>query len=341
MRNENRHISDTLLAKFLLGETSQEEQQIIIGWLEENIAHRKRLDQLEEVWLETGKLNPRPIPVNKHMAWKVLNKRLDHHEKLSSAVLTKFSKFKLVLYSAVAASVLILLGLFNWYLIDSSQKQEFLLTNNTKTTLTDTLPDGSKVHLNQLAQISYKPSADGHKRIVQLKGEAFFKVKRNTLKPFIIHAGIGSVKVLGTSFNVKIKKNRDIDVSVKTGRVELFYPNKALTDTLHMVLRAGESGLISLQKDSIIKITNPSAFFWMDKKLVFRNKPLKDVFEVLEDCYAVKINSNNPFINNLNYTSTFINKDINEVIKVVATSFNFTYTKEGITYTILELKKDE
>lgn len=341
MKSENQHIDDTLLAKFLLGETNKEEQRLIIDWLDEKQENRKHLDQLESLWLESGKLKPRPIPVNKKLAWSILSKRMDEHEANLSPTIQKYSRFKIAIYASIAASILALIGVFNWYTKESGQDEKFLLTNNTSETLKEILPDGSEIYLNESAIISYETNAN-KQRIVSLEGEAFFKVKRDTSRPFIVHAGIGGVKVLGTSFQVKRKKNGDIAVDVSSGKVQLFCANKAKTDTLHLILIKDEGGLISNEQDTIIRVSsNSSAFFWVDKRLSFRNKQLKEVFKVLESCYDIEIVSNDPKINAKYYTSSFIDNDAEEVIKVISDTYKLSYTKEDNTFTLFRAQTNE
>ena len=340
MKNKNQHIDDTFLAKFLLGETTAKEQGIVISWLEENVEHRKHLDQLEQIWLESGKLKPRPIPVNIKFAWANLSRRIQKYDKIASPSIQKYSRFKLVLLSSVAASALAFIGLFNWYLNDVPQQNEILYANNSQTILHDTLPDGSEIFLNHLAQFSFQTS-ENKQRIVKLKGDAYFKVKRDTLRPFIVHAGIGGVKVLGTSFQVKTKANGDIAVDVNSGKVELFRPNKTKTDTLLLILVKEQGGIISNQQDTIIRLaSNSSAFFWLDNRLSFRNKNLTDIFNILEACYHIKIETNDLDIKNLYYTSSFIDEEPEYIIRVISNTHNLTYTREGDTYT-LSAKKNE
>ncbi len=341
MRNNNQHIDDTLLAKFLSGETNKDEQKMIISWLEERTENHERLDLLEQVWLESGKLKPRPIFVNKALAWSKLSYRIKQHEKIASPSIQGFSRFRIALISSVAASILILIGIFNWYVNDTPQQTEFLLANTSQSSIQNTLPDGSEIYLNQHAEISYQDTKN-KQRVVKLKGEAFFNVKRDTLRPFIIQAGVGGVKVLGTSFQVKIKENGDIAVDVSSGRVELFKPNKTKTDTLHLILTKDEAGLISNQQDTIIRVaSNSSAFFWLNKRLSFRNKQLKEVFKVLKACYHIEIKVDNPNIGERYYSSSFIDEDADKVIQVISKTFNLTYLKEGDTYTLLDPKKNE
>ncbi|GAB7087374.1 FecR family protein [Marinifilum fragile] len=341
MKSDNQHINDTLLTKFLLGETNKKEQKLIIDWLDEKEENHKHLDQLETVWLESGKLKPRPIPVNTKLAWSILSKRMDVHDSGLSPSIRKHSRFKIIIYTSIAASILALIGIFNWYNDESVQNEKFLLANNTSETLQELLPDGSKLYLNRSSKITYETTID-NQRIVNLEGEAFFKVKRDTLRPFIVNAGIGGVKVLGTSFQVKRKNNGDIAVDVNSGKVELFRPNKAKTDTLHLILVKDEGGLISNEKDTIISVSsNSSAFFWVDKRLSFINKPLKEVFKVLEDCYDIEIISDIPEINKMYYTSSFIDNDAEEVIRVISNTYKLSYQKEDNIFTIFSPQTNE
>lgn len=341
MKNNNQHINDTLLAKFLSGETKKDEQKMIMSWLEEKEENRKHLDQLEKLWLESGKLKPRPIFVNKALAWTKLSYKIKQYEKIASPSIQRYSKFKITLVSSVAASILAFIGLFNWYVNDTGQASEFLLANNSQVRLLDSLPDGSEVYLNQLAEISYQTNKQ-NQRVVKLKGQAFFNVKRDTLRPLIIHAGVGGIKVLGTSFQVKIKANGDIAVDVSSGRVELFKPNQTKTDTLHLILTKDEAGLISKAQDTILPVaSNSSAFFWLDKRLSFRNKQLKEVFEVLEACYQINIRFDDPSIGQFYYSSSFIDEEAEKIIQVISKTYNLTYLKEGDTFTLSELKKNE
>ena len=63
------------------------------------------------------------------------------------------------------------------------------------------LSDGSMVELNSGSTIKYARSF-GDERRVSLQGEAFFDVEKET-RPFIVETFNGSVRVLGTTFNVK------------------------------------------------------------------------------------------------------------------------------------------
>ncbi|MCG8581352.1 MAG: DUF4974 domain-containing protein, partial [Bacteroidales bacterium] len=166
-------------------------------------------------------------------------------------------------------------------------------------------------------------------------GEAFFDVVRDTLRPFVIKAGMGGVRVLGTSFNVKISNSTDVTVDVESGLVELFYPVVDSKDTLRLKLKAGERGILLHQSNSLTsRISTPSSLFWMDRTLIFKNKPLQDVFDVLEQCYDIQISCDDNNINLTNLSSTFKDKEVNEVLDVIAATFDIAYQQQGNTYRI-------
>lgn len=67
-----------------------------------------------------------------------------------------------------------------------------------------TLPDGTKVWLNNSATLRYPRKFSDTERNVYLEGEAYFKVTRNAQQPFIVESDAMRVRVLGTVFNFKM-----------------------------------------------------------------------------------------------------------------------------------------
>jgi len=328
MVNEEPHMNIELLSKFLLGETSREEQLYVIEWLEADPANQKELDKLEEVWIKTGELKPPPLPVDMPMAWTKLESRIDEHD---SKVKTKKRVLNPIMYAAASIAFIVLV--FNILKPTTLPFDPVIVANISDMAQTDTLPDGSIVTLNKNSKLTYLSSSDDPHRQMILEGEAFFHVVRDTLRPFIIKAGMGGVRVLGTSFNVRVTNITDVTVDVKTGLVELFYPVTTSNDTLRLKLKAGESGMLSHQQSQLLNNqASPSSLFWINNTLTFRNKPLKDVFEVLSQCYAVNIVCDDNNINYTNLSTTFSGKEVNEVLDVIAATFDISYKQEGNTY---------
>ena len=64
------------------------------------------------------------------------------------------------------------------------------------------LPDSTRVWLNSDSELRFPTVFADGRRMVELKGEAYFEVKRDTARPFIVRTGETAIRVLGTSFNV-------------------------------------------------------------------------------------------------------------------------------------------
>lgn len=330
MTDINEHINTELLTKFLLGECSKEEQLLVIAWLEADTAHQKELDKLEDIWVKSGELNPTPLSVDVGSAWDQLDQRIEITEN-------KSKRIKLYYRSALlaAASIAIFMLVFNIFKTDPVAFSPIIYSNLTDSVKIDTLPDGSIITLNQNTSLTYLSATNDPHRMMKLEGEAFFDVQRDTLRPFIIKAGMGGIRVLGTSFNVKVSNVNDVTVDVVSGLVELFYPRLQLVDTLRVNLKAGERGILSHEQRSLYsQQASLSSLFWNDKTLIFKNKALNEVFEVLSECYQVDIICDDPNIN-LTYLSTsFKDKEANEVLDVIAATFDISYAQEGNAYHI-------
>ena len=104
-----------------------------------------------------------------------------------------------------------------WKKYDNSSSKEFSVV----------LPDGSMVLLKPNTQLSYNQE-DTKLREVNLVGEAFFDVKKDVTRPFMIYTGKVTTKVLGTSFSIKaFPEMQKFEVSVTSGKVTVYEKDEA------------------------------------------------------------------------------------------------------------------
>ena len=84
------------------------------------------------------------------------------------------------------------------------------------------LPDGSTVLLNEGSRLSYPDNFSGSKREVELTGEAYFDIREEKGRPFVVRAGNVTTTVLGTSFNIMAYPGKKaVTVTVITGKVRV------------------------------------------------------------------------------------------------------------------------
>lgn len=63
---------------------------------------------------------------------------------------------------------------------------------------------------------------------IYLEGEAYFEIQKDTLRPFIVHAGDMEITVLGTSFGVTCYRDEEeVHTTLVQGKVEVNFKSKS------------------------------------------------------------------------------------------------------------------
>ncbi|UTW51106.1 FecR family protein [bacterium SCSIO 12827] len=134
------------------------------------------------------------------------------------------------------------------------------------------LADGSRITLNTDTAIAIDMTDNGrHVRL--FRGEAWFDVAPDAARPFTVDTPMGTVRVTGTRFNLRIADSK-ADVSLTEGRVRL--TDRRLGDTL--ILTPGESAQLTAAGISPPKPFDRTAVTaWLRGQFVFYDMPLSSV----------------------------------------------------------------
>lgn len=243
-------------------------------------------------------------------------------------------KYNSLLWSTAAMIALLVVSIAAIYFVGQDRSinttQDIVIAFEVKDTKwgqkrTVHLPDGTTVKLNSGSSIKYSSRFDGDNRQVELEGEAFFDVKRDESKPFIIKTNDLNVVVLGTSFNVKsYAEDNQVNVAVKTGKVRV---TKGRSDQ-SMVLLPDEMAIYSQSSSALRqeKIDNKDIVFgWAEGTLVFRNQNFQDVIVTLSRWYDVEFEINQPALFTKKITSNFNNASLREVLETLSHNYDFHY----------------
>jgi ferric-dicitrate binding protein FerR (iron transport regulator) len=323
--NENHNIEDEkweLLAKSIYDQqsTSEEQSSVVEGILHDS----KEKDQL----LGITKKVDLYFELNKYPAEKAWEKVQNRIQKESAG---KTGRLRRLIYSPllrVAAAVLVvaLLSVAGYDLFfNPSASGKLIQVVADQSVKAITLPDGTLVSLNANTRFQYPVKFGKNTREVTIEGEAFFEVKPNKAKPFIIHAGKAQIKVLGTSFNVSAYPSaKSVEVIVKTGKVQVL--NKATAETKQnneLILNPGEKGTLVISSNALLKTTNqnPNFIAWKTHDLIFRATSLGEVISNLENVYKVNIRLDDPKLNGLLLTAHFNDYSLDFILKVIETTF--------------------
>lgn len=206
------------------------------------------------------------------------------------------------------------------------------------------LPDGSEVWLNAFSSLTYTTAGFSSRREVSLIGEAMFKVKHDSLHPFLVHTENFDVMDLGTVFNVQAyPEDRDAKASLISGSIEIItkeihskkilliphqrivIPNKNIEKSTPAISGAGKPVISPIIPDNQISIAPDTA--WMVNKLIFMDECFGDLALQMQRRYNVKISFVNEKTRHYKFTGRFEDENIDEALKELQAIAPFTYIK--------------
>ena len=188
------------------------------------------------------------------------------------------------------------------------------------------LADSTEVTLNHTSELIVDRRSGEEGRSVRLKGEAFFLV-RPTGEPFVVATDAGTVRVLGTEFNVRIRENQ-LEVAVITGRVKVTGgPNMSTS----AILSPGT--MISWIKGEYLGTPEKILFAdypgWTNEKLLFQRSSLQSVCSEIEARFDVAVRVENPALLRETITGALDSRSAEAAVATLATLTGSTYRHEA------------
>jgi len=148
------------------------------------------------------------------------------------------------------------------------------------------LADGTKVWLNAASSIKYPTNFQGKERRVELQGEAYFEVAKDSKHPFIVNTGKSAIKVLGTSFNIKAYPDEQSDkTSLISGSVKI----SSRKSNKEIELKPGDEATVTLHAIEAGQGDLDAALAWRNKMFIFHNSTLDDLMQMLSREYNVDV----------------------------------------------------
>lgn len=319
-----------LIVKHLRGETSAFEENLLNEWLEENHQNKKTFRETVFLW-NAGK-TPESHQPDVEAAWQKVKARTD----ISPVIATPEAKvrplYDVWTYAKVAASILffVAVGYIAQTVLTGEEALTVLSSGDRKMEIY--LPDSSKVWMNKNTRLTYSESYNENDRTVHLEGEAFFEVRKNREKPFVVNGRLSRTEVLGTSFNVRALPGETSEkVEVMTGKVSFSTGGK--DQERKVILAAGDKAALNENgKIEKSRIGDANFLAWKNEQLIFDNTSLADVAAAMEDYFKVPVQIGDTGLNSCRFTGTFTKPDVDEMLKVLALSVNLSYEKKDNAY---------
>ncbi len=336
-----------LLLKYIQAEASEAQKQEVLNWIDKSIQNKEYFLTLKNTWISQN------MPSDMATQAELQNIRLAL--KQSKQAKRNIYKLLTILSSAVAAvAIIILLIRPSESSIRQQYKNELLavkmkeLPKEFKRTIYTEkgvkgfviLPDSSRVWLNSDTKISFPITFIGSTREVELDGEAYFSVVKDSIKPMIVNIPTGlKIKVLGTEFNLKsYSADNTVIASLYSGKIELLYNSILNTQEVQKILPNEQVEIFN----DIIKISEPKQikdnYAWKDGQLIFDSAKLRNVIKELERWHGIDIIVKDDKIMDYTISATFNSESIIQIMDMIKYCILVDYKFENNKIYIFERK---
>ena len=205
-------------------------------------------------------------------------------------------------------------------------------------TLSVTLEDGSVVKLNAGSELSYPSSfANMNTRRVVLKGEAFFEIAKNPVKPFVVETYEIYTQVYGTVFNISSYEEDDnVEVVLVEGSVGVGDEHSYKEENLTMLKPSQKiTNSRILKNSSLIEDVDVAPYIsWVEGGLTFENEKMPKIIKKLERRFNVQIINENEKLSKRQFTGVFDTENIESILKTIQIHTDFKYVRQGKIITI-------
>lgn len=307
-----------LIIKFFAEEISDEELDLLKSWLSKSDGNRKIFDQENELWHISDK-KTKLEHFNTGNVWNAISSKYKFGNKLRKVTVVRKTTINLLVAAACVGLLIISGSLVALINTRQSFHQATVTSTLVSTNCGDNarifLPDSTEVILNSGSKLQYDGGYDIKDRVVRLHGEAFFDVRTNPDKPFVVKVDKMDVTATGTRFNVLSYDNENrIEATLEEGVIKVNIAGKE-----PISLNPGQQVVYS-KKSEKAEIQNVNTYTytnWMENKLQLQDTPFEEALRKIGRKYNVTFEVTNKGLLDLKYTATFIDESIEDVMAML------------------------
>lgn len=296
------------------GELTAAERGRLEAWLRTDSRHRHAFEELGRTWSALDGLAARAA--NESRGELDLARRFPR-----DALLTPGRARRWAWQAAAAAMLVLAVGAALWMTHRPGLQVVATVVGQERHV---TLADGSRVTLNTNTRLAVRLTAN--RRDVYLRqGEAHFDVVHDASRPFFVHAGNAVIRDVGTQFEVRLHSDRDVDVLVDQGRVEVqgaapataaanaAQPARGGSGEWVRALSAGQRLVIAGPRLSVLAVSPrqiADQLAWRDGALVFQGEPLSQAIAEVRRYTHARIVLAGPRVASLRVSGRFRTDDV-------------------------------
>ncbi|HEX5073335.1 MAG TPA: FecR domain-containing protein [Gemmatimonadaceae bacterium] len=335
-----------VIARYFAGECTPEEAAVVERWLEAHPEEASGLRSLNDATALLASATPPDLDVE--AALKRVSERrhvgdvipIDSQRPARRAparVAVPARRWPSIALPAAAAAVILIGGGLWWHsrqtggYTPSSEAQTFATNVGQRDSVR--LADGTRVLLGPESRLTLAREYGNTVREVELTGEAYFDVRHDAARPFVVRAGGAEIRDLGTTFTVRVAGDQGVRVAVTSGSVSLApattSPNAAV------VLRPGDAGTLGPDGRTLVERggTAEPDTAWTNGRLVFREAPVSSVRSELRRWYGIDLVVDSAFAAR-HLSMTFDGESADRVLQVIALSLGAEVQRQGNTAVI-------
>ena len=245
---------------------------------------------------------------------------------------------------SVAASVLLLLAVGNMIFYSGGNKEDipiYVVTSGIQNMQSLSLPDGTVVQLGPGSKLTYPAVFTGDTREIHLDGQAFFDVRKDIRKPFIVHTLKMDIQALGTAFEVfNYEIESESETVLLNGKVKVGLTNSK-GDKTEFILLPDKKIVYDKQTDLtyVLAVDADKYTSWRKQKIVsFENEKLSMIIPRLEQWYGRKIMCQQDLADKYRFTFKVRDESLERILFMMGESSPLGYQKMSNGNYVLVLK---
>lgn len=336
-------MDENIIIRVIRGEATESENRAVLEWIKQSDENLKQFSDLKMMWAissapdeeasEKQLLEFKSTTINRRWA-NISNRRFWFGFASAASV----------------AMVILFAGLFSGKLgVDNSAKilnsnMEGLRAVNQMYMYTDkgvkgkvVLPDGSTVWLNSDSKLVYPDNFTGDLREVEISGEAYFEVKKDSTKPMLVKTSKGfTIRVTGTTFSIKSYENDLVSKAILyNGSIELITNSRGDKEEVVLDLKPNDCATIAVDGTTkITRIEKTTDIAWLKGEIIFEDTPMVEVLKVIERWYGKKFEVKDSSFYNYKLNASFKSESLVQILDIInlCTSVKYRIVEDKVIF---------
>lgn len=319
MRGRNDDMQYEMIAAYLDGNLSDSEKVRVENWRNASEENASLFKDMQQLWDASGALS-NGHAYDSEAGWKKMSALMEEEETDEQETKNTGKTVRMKSWWLSTAAVFVFAMVAYWWTNKGMSYEELHAGSQM---VTDTLSDGSIIHLNENTTLRIAQKYGEKVRAVWLQGEALFEVKPDTM-PFYVYTQYARIEVVGTVFDVVSREKEPVELSVQRGKVKI---TSGWDASVEKVVKAGEKVIYYDKQKTIEPVAENAAndIYWYNKTLVFDRTPLPEVFSKMEEVYGVEIDLSNADIKSCKLTGTYQMMTVDNVLDIITSTFELSY----------------